>query len=823
MEGAVFIGGTGYQYGDADYIEWGERLYLEFAKQLRAGSNVPVGVALARAKQQYLATITAEVDAEYQKTALIPTLYGLPMLRYNLIPGAQDSLDPVGGSLVPAGPGPDPLVASDDLYTNDVSKSLALTPDTLSLSNIGAGGDSTATFVIGKDGVASRPGEPLLPLAVFNASPPAANPSTGERLVLRGVGFRSAAYNDSLSPRQPLVSLALSDSFLARPVFTSDFFYPVEPWTVNQFGALANPATGITRLNLTPAQFKSAAPGQSVGTIRQLSDMGLRLYYSAAKGNAALVGPPSIIGVTSEVANSSVTFRAYVAGDIAAGLQEVWATYTADAGNPWYGQWRSVNLTRDASDPTLWTASIPLAGNNGSQVRFLIQAANGVGLVSSSTNNGAYYNPAERPSFDPANQVPPPPAVAPAPITLAVQAPTSGVFGNNLSVSATLSGPTGTDLAGRTVRFSLNGRTASGLTNASGTATASFNLSFPPGAYVVQATFDGAEGLTAAQGSQPLTFVPRTTNLTLTPNSQSAAANVESGVRATLTDSQGLPLGDRPVRFELRQGASVGFSSTVATDSSGVARLGIVPTPVGAFTLIASFDGATGYSADSDTGSLRLYATPTVTTSAVAYADKTQTTATLRGTVNANNDTSTAFFEIRLASGSYGALPNAPVAGSQSGSSPTAVSKAVSGLQPGKLYTFRLVAQNAGGITRGPEVSFRTRYNLSGFFGQIKAPPKLNRIPAGTFVPLRFSLGGFYGGDIFEPGFPKVNTVACPNQPETPIMETAPGTGPVLIYNRITGNYIYIWKTERAWRNSCRELVMRFNDGSELRAIFRMR
>ena len=822
FKGAVFIGGTGYQYGDADYIEWGERLYLEFAKQLRAGSNVPVGVALAKAKQQYLATITAEVDGEYQKTALIPTLYGLPMLRYNLILGAQDSLTPLGGSpsLVPTGDG-----RALGLNTNDVAQSLTLSTETLPLTNIDAGGGtSTATFVVGKDGVTSRPGEPLLPLAVYNASPPAASP-TGERLVLRGVGFRSATYNDALSPVQPLVSLALSDSFLARPIFASDIFYPVQPWTVNQFGALANTAIGITRLNLTPAQFKSSAPGATTGTIRRLSQMGLRLYYSATTGSAALVGPPSIIGVTSDADNSSVTFRAYVAADPAAGLQEVWATYTAEAGNPWYGQWSSINLVRDASDPTLWAASIPLAGNNGSQVRFMIQAANGVGLVSSATNNGAYYNPAERPSFDPANQVPPPPAVAPAPVALALQAPASGVFGDNLSVSATLSGPTGTNLAGRTVSFSLNGRTASGLTNAAGTATASFNLSLPPGDYVVQATFDGAEGLTAAQGTRPLTIVPRTTTLTLTPNSQSAAANVESGVSATLTDSQGLPLGDRPVRFELRQGASVGFSSTVSTDSSGVARLGIVSAPGGNYTLVASFDGATGYSADSDTGSLRLYATATVTTSPVAYADKTQTTATLRGTVNANNDTSTAFFEIRLASGSYGTLPNAPITviPIPRGLTPVNVSANVSGLWPGTLYTFRLVAQNAAGTTRGPEVSFRTRYNLSGFFGQIKAPPKLNRVTAGTFVPLRFSLGGFYGGDIFEPGFPQVNAVACPNQPETPITETAPGTGPVLIYNEITGNYIYIWKTERAWRNSCRELVMRFNDGSELRAIFRMR
>jgi hypothetical protein len=37
-KGATFIGGTGYQYGDTEFIEYSERLYLEFTRQLRYGS-----------------------------------------------------------------------------------------------------------------------------------------------------------------------------------------------------------------------------------------------------------------------------------------------------------------------------------------------------------------------------------------------------------------------------------------------------------------------------------------------------------------------------------------------------------------------------------------------------------------------------------------------------------------------------------------------------------------------------------------------------------------------------------------------------------------
>ena len=39
QKGATLIGGTGYQYGDTEFIEYGERLYQEFSRQLRTGSG----------------------------------------------------------------------------------------------------------------------------------------------------------------------------------------------------------------------------------------------------------------------------------------------------------------------------------------------------------------------------------------------------------------------------------------------------------------------------------------------------------------------------------------------------------------------------------------------------------------------------------------------------------------------------------------------------------------------------------------------------------------------------------------------------------------
>ena len=47
---ATLVAGTGYQYGDTDFMEYSERLYDNFARQLRAGTGpISVGEALVKA------------------------------------------------------------------------------------------------------------------------------------------------------------------------------------------------------------------------------------------------------------------------------------------------------------------------------------------------------------------------------------------------------------------------------------------------------------------------------------------------------------------------------------------------------------------------------------------------------------------------------------------------------------------------------------------------------------------------------------------------------------------------------------------------------
>jgi hypothetical protein len=41
-----------------------------------------------------------------------------------------------------------------------------------------------------------------------------------------------------------------------------------------------------------------------------------------------------------------------------------------------------------------------------------------------------------------------------------------------------------------------------------------------------------------------------------------------------------------------------------------------------------------------------------------------------------------------------------------------------------------------------------------------------------------------------------------------------------LSYDASSGQYTYVWKTDKSWAKSCRRLVMRFTDGTEGVALF---
>ena len=383
---ATFISGTGFQYGETLFVENSERLYLEFAHELRRGvdpaddSPVAIGEALVKAKRAYLAG-TAQWRGLHEKAVLEATLFGLPMMRIDMpgrwYPGAEASIVP---DVTQAGSDPGEALG---LQIADITRAPALADHEITLPAENAS-SQLVHYLSGPDGVVSSPAEPVLPLESNNV--------TVDGLALRGVGFLGGAYVDE-TDIVPLTGAPAAYDWGGHSAFAVPFFYPVRPWSVNYFDAMAG---GATYLNLMPAQFRSDDPASPAGTRRKFTEVTLRLFYSANtakyEGNVpALAAPPAIEDVAAAAAGGQVRFTARALGDPAAGIQAVWVTYTRCPTGACDGMWQSLELARDALDGTLWTGALSVAG--AMDIRFMVQAANGVGLVTMATNMGQYYAP----------------------------------------------------------------------------------------------------------------------------------------------------------------------------------------------------------------------------------------------------------------------------------------------------------------------------------------------------------------------------------------------------------------------------------------------
>ena len=79
--------GTGYQYGDTDFIAYSEQLYTTIVHRLRIGTGpIPIGRALVESKLEYLRD-TPDIRGLHEKALREATLFGLPMLGVNLPDG----------------------------------------------------------------------------------------------------------------------------------------------------------------------------------------------------------------------------------------------------------------------------------------------------------------------------------------------------------------------------------------------------------------------------------------------------------------------------------------------------------------------------------------------------------------------------------------------------------------------------------------------------------------------------------------------------------------------------------------------------------------
>jgi uncharacterized repeat protein (TIGR01451 family) len=115
-------------------------------------------------------------------------------------------------------------------------------------------------------------------------------------------------------------------------------------------------------------------------------------------------------------------------------------------------------------------------------------------------------------------------------------------------------------------------------------------------------------------------------------------------------------------------------------------------------------------------------------------------------------------------------------------------------------------------------------YNFTGFFAPIDNPPVLNEMKAGAAAPVKFSLGGNQGLNIFAAGSPNSVQVSCASGvPISDVEETETAGQSSLSYDAASDRYKYTWKTESSWKNTCRVLTVTLRDGTVHTANFKFK
>jgi len=126
-------------------------------------------------------------------------------------------------------------------------------------------------------------------------------------------------------------------------------------------------------------------------------------------------------------------------------------------------------------------------------------------------------------------------------------------------------------------------------------------------------------------------------------------------------------------------------------------------------------------------------------------------------------------------------------------------------------------AGNAGSAS----LTYTVVYAWSDFAGPIDSQT-LNAVKAGAGVPVTFSLAGDQGLAAIT-GITSV-AIACESGAvSTEITDTVAAGNSSLQYDALTDEYTYVWKTDKSWSGTCRQLTLTLADGTSHQASFQFR
>jgi hypothetical protein len=311
---------------------------------------------------------------------------------------------------------------------------------------------------------------------------------------------------------------------------------------------------------------------------------------------------------------------------------------------------------------------------------------------------------------------------------------TTSAAGNITSTGAQLNGSVNPNGLNTTYHFEF------GLTNSYGSSTSSANAGSGTGTTGVNATVSGltpgtlyhyrlvAVNIGGAVNGNDLTLTTSAAdNITTTGGRVNGSVN-PNGLATTY-------------HFDFGLTSAYGSSTSAANAGSGTSALsasaslsGLSPGTTYHYQLVATNSAGTSGGGDRTfaTGSTPPASPPAVTTSGATSV--TSTGAQINGIVNPNGLSTTYHFDYGTDAG-YGKSTAASSAGS--GTNGISVNAVLSGLSPGTVYHYRLVATNSAGTTNGSDRSF-----TGGTSPPPPNPPTVVTAPADNIISTGAQING---------------------------------------------------------------------------------
>ncbi|MBP8298111.1 MAG: hypothetical protein KAX84_18515, partial [Burkholderiales bacterium] len=366
---ALWVGNTGYGYGDSDLIAYSERLMALFTRHLGDQPDMPVGLALTRAKTQYVLEKTVGGMSNYdEKSMAVSTLYGLPMQRMTLPQVATV----YGPFLIEAAPVKPAKFAAAAAATATTHINLDFTFATFTTSQgslLRLVGDSDSGDLV-------LAGRAVQPRASRVITSPAGMVARGA-LVLGGTFAEIANFD-------PIVSRIVTEQtyLTAEPAFPTSSLFPAVMGNVVR---LLDTDGGVDQqLNVVPAQFLATTTATpTIGVERAYSHLEYEIQHAPFTDTDLI--PPSVRLIAAFGSAGQITFSVKAddtrsADPLTAGeVRRVLVLYRAPGEPTWARKELAYSPVADR-----WTGGVGASG----EIEYFAQAVDATGNVATALDYG---------------------------------------------------------------------------------------------------------------------------------------------------------------------------------------------------------------------------------------------------------------------------------------------------------------------------------------------------------------------------------------------------------------------------------------------------